>query len=71
MSETPQRPEIRTLSPGASKLFVIACLVLILGSAVGGAWYLTRASLDNRAQIEANTRPADSTTVRGFGVTEY
>ncbi len=70
-SDSPQQPEIRPLSRGATKAFVLLCLAIIIGSAVGGAWFLTRTAMDNRTRVETNTGGADSTTVRGFGVTEY
>ncbi len=71
MPEIPERPDIRPMSPGASRLFVIACIVIIIGAAFGSAWYLTRSAFANRDRVEANTEQADSTAVRGFGVTEY
>ncbi len=71
MPEAPQPPPIHALSRRASRVFVILCLLVILATAVGATWFLTRSALENQARIEANTRSADSTAVRGFGVTEY
>ncbi len=69
--ETPQRPEIRPLSRRASRLFVIACLLIIVGTAAAATWYLSRTAIANQAQIEANTAGSDSLNAQGFGVTEY
>lgn len=71
MADVPQPPPIRPMSRGASRLFVIAAVLFILVAAVGSAWYLTRSALDNQERIQANTEAADSSAVRGFGVTNY
>ena len=67
----PQQPSIRPLSRGASRVFVLVCLLVMFATAAGATWFLTRSALKNQERIEANTREADSTAVRGFGVTQY
>ena len=54
------------MSRKSSRVFVIVCVLLILGAMVGSAWYFTRTALDHKDVIGG-----DSTAVPGFGVTTY
>ncbi len=51
----------KPLSRGASRAFVIACIVLVLGASIGGAYLLIELADSNARLQEQATPPADST----------
>jgi hypothetical protein len=53
-----------------TRLFVVICIALIIGTALFSVFYLRDMALDNVDRIEADSVRTEGNAVRGFGVTD-
>ncbi len=64
-------PSGKAMTRTQSRLFVVICLVLILGTAVFSVVFLRDMAISNVDRIEADSvRSGSGDAVRGFGVTD-